>query len=58
MRFAFLPSYREAAAEPLHDRTVVVIDVLRATSVIVTALAHGAEAVVPVEEIPEARALA
>lgn len=36
-------------------RTVcVVFDVLRATSSMVTALAHGAEAIVPVAEIPEA----
>jgi len=35
----------------------VVIDVLRATSSIVTALAHGCAAVVPVAEVPRARAL-
>jgi 2-phosphosulfolactate phosphatase len=35
----------------------VVFDVLRATSSIVTALAHGAAAVIPVTEIPEAIAL-
>ena len=37
---------------------MVVIDVLRATSVIVTALAGGAESIVPVESIEEAKALA
>lgn len=37
------------------SRTVcVVFDVLRATSSMVTALAHGAQAIVPVAEIPEA----
>ncbi|MDK2784441.1 MAG: 2-phosphosulfolactate phosphatase [Bacillota bacterium] len=36
----------------------VVIDVLRATSVMVTALAHGARSVRPVAEIEEAKALA
>ena len=35
----------------------VVIDVLRATSVIVTGLANGARGFVPVEEISEAVAL-
>jgi 2-phosphosulfolactate phosphatase len=35
----------------------VVFDVLRATSTIVTALANGAAAVIPVEEIPEALTL-
>ena len=35
----------------------VVFDVLRATSTIVTALANGAAAFIPVEEIPEALAL-
>ncbi|NLG86738.1 MAG: 2-phosphosulfolactate phosphatase [Firmicutes bacterium] len=36
----------------------VVIDVLRATSVMVTALAHGAAAITAVEEIEDARSLA
>jgi len=41
----------------LDDTVAVVFDVLRATSTIVTALANGAEAVIPVAEIPEALAL-
>lgn len=41
----------------LDDTCAVVFDVLRATSTIVTALANGAEAVIPVAEIPEALAL-
>lgn len=37
------------------SRTVcVVFDILRATSTMVTALAHGAEAILPVNDIPEA----
>src|SRR5579884_2466205 len=47
----------EAAALPtreLNNTVCVVFDVLRATSTIVTALADGAEAVIPVTEIPEA----
>src|SRR5690625_3630724 len=39
-------------------QTVIVIDVLRATSTIVTALHHGARAVYPVAEVDQARALA
>jgi 2-phosphosulfolactate phosphatase len=38
----------------LDDTTCVVLDVFRATSSIVTALAHGAQAVIPVIEISEA----
>src|SRR5262245_18652880 len=41
----------------LGGTTCVVFDVFRATSVIVTALANGATAVVPVAEIPEALAV-
>ena len=41
----------------LISTTCVVFDVLRATSVIVTALANGAEAFIPVEEIAEAIAM-
>lgn len=39
----------------LKDRTVIVIDVLRATSVIIVALKNGAESVVPVLSAEEAR---
>ena len=39
------------------DTACVVFDVLRATSTIVTALQHGAAAVIPVGEIPEALAI-
>jgi 2-phosphosulfolactate phosphatase len=48
------------AALPRRDLSqivCVVFDVLRATSTIVTALANGAAAVIPVAEIPEALAL-
>jgi 2-phosphosulfolactate phosphatase len=44
--------------EELTDRTVVVIDVLRATTTIVQALASGATQVVPCQEIADARDLA
>ena len=49
--FATLPQ------RDLSGTVCVVFDVLRATSTIVTALANGAAAIIPVAEIPEALAL-
>jgi len=45
------------ARRDLQGTACVVFDVLRATSTIVTALHHGAKAVIPVAEIPEALVL-
>ena len=45
------------AKRDLRDTTCVVFDVLRATSTFVTALHHGAKAIIPVSEIAEAVAL-
>ena len=45
------------ANRDLSKTACVVFDVFRATSTIVTALAHGAEAIIPVAKIPEALAL-
>jgi len=45
------------AQRDLRDAACVVFDVLRATSTFVTALHHGARAIVPVSEIAEALAL-
>ncbi len=45
------------AKRDLRDVVCVVFDVLRATSTFVTALHHGAKAIVPVSEIAEALAL-
>jgi 2-phosphosulfolactate phosphatase len=45
------------AKRDLRDAVCVVFDVLRATSTFVTALHHGAKAVVPVSEIAEALAI-
>jgi 2-phosphosulfolactate phosphatase len=51
----FTPADFEALGRrDLSRSTCVVFDVFRATSVIVTALAHGAAAVIPVKEISEA----
>jgi 2-phosphosulfolactate phosphatase len=49
---------RLTSPEELAGGTVVVIDVLRATSTIVTALANGAAAVVPCLEVDEAKQIA
>nr|WP_099600805.1 2-phosphosulfolactate phosphatase [Reichenbachiella sp. 5M10] len=39
----------------LEGKIVVVVDILRATSVMTTALAHGAKAIIPVEQLEEAK---
>jgi 2-phosphosulfolactate phosphatase len=41
----------------VHDRTVVVVDILRATSCMTTALAHGISGIVPVASLQEGLAL-
>src|SRR5581483_8625152 len=54
----FAPAEFAALADRDLDRTVcVVFDIFRATSTIVTALANGASAIIPVAEIPDALAL-
>lgn len=55
MHIDVIASINEARAIDLSQRTVIVIDVLRATSTIVTALAHGASGVIPVETIGQAK---
>lgn len=51
----YAPAEFEAAAKrDLRHTTCVVLDVLRATTSMATALANGATAIVPVSEIPEA----
>lgn len=53
----FTPAEFAALAQrDLSETACVVFDILRATSSMVTALAHGAQAVVPVATIPEALA--
>lgn len=49
--------FAELAARNLDQATCVVFDILRATTSMVTALAAGAEAVIPVANIPEALAI-
>jgi len=45
------------AARDLSQAVCVVFDILRATTSMITALANGAEAIIPVSDIPEALAL-
>jgi 2-phosphosulfolactate phosphatase len=49
----FSPALYEAADN--HDSIVVIIDILRATSAICTAFANGAESIIPVETVEEAK---
>jgi len=51
-------TYSNVSEDDVRNRTVVVIDVLRACSTIVTALDHGARAVMPVADMAEAGKIA
>jgi 2-phosphosulfolactate phosphatase len=51
-------TYSSLSEEDVRDRTVVVIDVLRACSTVVTALDRGARAVLPVADMAEAGKIA
>lgn len=54
----FTPAdFEKLRKQELRDAVCVVFDVLRATSSMVTALANGAKAIIPVEEISQALAL-
>jgi 2-phosphosulfolactate phosphatase len=55
MQIDVIPTINEARTEDLAGKTVLVIDVFRSTSCIVTALHNGAESVLPVETVTEAR---
>ena len=60
MRVEIVLTPAEIARLPQQDLTAatcVVFDVLRATSTMLTALAHGARAIYPVRTVPEAREL-
>lgn len=52
----FLPSI--AREDQIRDHAMAVIDILRATTTIVTALHHGASEVIPCSEIDQARSIA
>lgn len=57
MQVQVISSVNEASSARFHHKTAVIIDVLRATSTIVTALAAGASCIIPAETVMEARAL-
>jgi 2-phosphosulfolactate phosphatase len=54
MKIDIFGSYQTVQDADLKDRDVVVLDIYRTTSVIVTALAHGARRVIPAGSIEEA----
>ena len=57
-RIHFVRTANDVTENNVKGRTAVVVDVLRATSTIVTALHHGCRAVIPVKEVAEAFAAA
>ncbi|WP_134683160.1 2-phosphosulfolactate phosphatase [Brevibacillus migulae] len=57
MRLEVVPTVGEIKLEQISNRVVIVIDVLRASSTIVTALHQGFEAVIPVETAGQALSL-
>lgn len=58
MRIDVVPTWQLVNPEQIRDKLAVVIDVLRAATTIVTALANGCRAVYPAATIEEARMLA
>ncbi|WP_219836430.1 2-phosphosulfolactate phosphatase [Paenibacillus sp. R14(2021)] len=57
MQIEVISNVNEAQADRFAHRTVIAIDVLRATSTIVAALEAGASGIYPVETVLEARAM-
>ena len=57
MNISVIPTAQQAQDINFSGQTVVVIDVLRATSVITTALDNGAREVIPVRTVEEAESL-
>ena len=57
MRIQVIPTAQQAQGIDFSGKTAIVIDVLRATSVITTALDNGAREVIPVCTVEEAQAL-
>ncbi|MCZ8512811.1 2-phosphosulfolactate phosphatase [Paenibacillus filicis] len=57
MNIQVIPTVMEARTEELHHKTVVVIDVLRATSTLLTALVNGCKEVIPTETVNGAKSL-
>lgn len=57
MRIDVVPTVEEIRSDQIRNRVVIVIDVLRASSTIVTALGNGFLSVIPVETIGQANSL-
>ena len=57
MKITMIPASQYICEEAIRGKLVVIIDVLRATSVITTAIANGAQEIVAVKEIDEALSL-
>ncbi len=55
MKIDIIPYEGVILPEKIKDKTVVVIDVLRATSVMITAIANGAKCFIPVISVKEAK---
>ncbi|OPA81328.1 2-phosphosulfolactate phosphatase [Paenibacillus selenitireducens] len=55
MHVDVIASVNEARSDDFIHKTAIVIDVLRATSTIITALSHGCKEVLPVETVQQAR---
>ncbi|OYD09843.1 2-phosphosulfolactate phosphatase [Paludifilum halophilum] len=58
MMVTVVPHVDELKSDQLVHKTIVVIDIFRASSCIITALAHGAAFIRPAETVSEARKLA
>ncbi|MFF2482042.1 2-phosphosulfolactate phosphatase [Paenibacillus sp. NPDC058071] len=56
MQVQVISSVNEACSAKLYHKTAIIVDVLRASSTIVAALAAGAAGVIPVETVMDARA--
>lgn len=57
MQVQVISSVNEASSGRFHHKTAIIVDVLRATSTITTAIAAGALCIIPAETVMEARAL-
>lgn len=52
-----IPTVDQIRAEDLYSKTVIILDVLRTSSTIITALANSSKTIIPVETVVEAKQL-
>lgn len=52
-----IPSLKELSSQKIYGKTVIVIDIFRCTSTIVSALANGCKEIIPVEDPQEAKTI-